>query len=135
MSSAWTSAVSLEPEECLRLLSTVRVGRVGMCTADGPEVLPVNYSLLDGAVVFRTHLYSALAVGTLEGTVAFEVDELDDRLEFGWSVLVKGRAEHVEGEEMAELFRRLDEPWAPGDRPLVARIVPTAVTGRRFERG
>jgi nitroimidazol reductase NimA-like FMN-containing flavoprotein (pyridoxamine 5'-phosphate oxidase superfamily) len=105
-----------------------------MCTDQGPQILPVNYTLVDDAIMFRTHLYSALAAGTTQGTVAFEVDELDDRLEFGWSVLAIGRAEHVQGEDMIEIFRALREPWAPGSRPLVARIVPDVITGRRFER-
>ena len=134
MMSTWSSAVALEEDQCRRLLESARVGRVGICTADGPAVLPVNYRLLDGAILFRTQLDSVLAEGTRDGVVAFEVDELDDRLENGWSVLVVGRAEHLAGQEMRDLFRRLDEPWAPGARPLVARIACTRVSGRRFDR-
>jgi len=65
--------------------------------------------------------------------VAFEADELDDRLDSGWSVLVVGQSEHVEDRtEIADLFHRMGQPWAPGLRPVVARIVPSRVTGRRF---
>ena len=117
----------------MRLLSSARWGRVGLTTPDGPVVLPVNHAVLDGSVVFRTDLYGVLADGTDGAVVAFEVDELDDRMRSGWSVLVTGRAEHVEAPvEVAEAFGRLDQPWAPGPRPLVARIVLTRVTGRRF---
>lgn len=131
----WNQTTTLDPAECMILLSSARLGRVGMCTASGPQVLPVNYTLLDGAIVFRTDLYSALAAGTRGDTVAFEVDELDDRLQSGWSVLVVGRAVHVEDRaEMEASFPGIEEPWAPGSRPLVARIVPSEVTGRRFER-
>jgi nitroimidazol reductase NimA-like FMN-containing flavoprotein (pyridoxamine 5'-phosphate oxidase superfamily) len=132
----WTQAEPLEPDECLRLLSSARVGRVGFTGPDGPQVLPVNYTLLDGAIIVRTDLYSTIADGTRGTVVAFEVDELDDRLQSGWSVLAVGEADHVEDRaEMADLFRRAGEPWAPGSRPLVARIVPGRVTGRRFRRG
>jgi nitroimidazol reductase NimA-like FMN-containing flavoprotein (pyridoxamine 5'-phosphate oxidase superfamily) len=132
----WQHSVTLEAEECMRLLSSARFGRVGLSTADGPQVLPVNHAVLDGAVVFRTDLYGVLADGTDGEVVAFEVDELDDRMRSGWSVLVVGRAEHVEGQaEVAEAFGRLDGPWAPGPRPLVARIVPSRVTGRRVTSG
>jgi uncharacterized protein len=133
MTSAWSRTEVLEPTECLALLSSVRLGRVGLCRPDDPQVLPVNHTVLDGNIVFRTDLYGVLAEGTRGGTVAFEADELDDRLQSGWSVLVVGEAEHVEAPaEMADAFRRMGEPWAPGTRPLVARIVPTRVTGRRF---
>ena len=131
----WSQAESLEPDECLRLLSSARVGRLGFTAPTGPQVLPVNYTLLDGAIVLRTDLYSTIADGTRGTVVAFEVDELDDRLQSGWSVLAVGEAHHVEDHaEMADLFRRAGEPWAPGSRPLVARIVPSRVTGRRFQR-
>jgi uncharacterized protein len=131
----WSQAESLDPDECLRLLSSARVGRLGFTAPTGPQVLPVNYTLLDGAIVLRTDLYSTIADGTRGTVVAFEVDELDDRLQSGWSVLAVGEAHHVEDHaEMADLFRRAGEPWAPGSRPLVARIVPSRVTGRRFQR-
>jgi uncharacterized protein len=133
MTSTWQRVEPLEPSECMRLLASVRLGRLAWAGAEGPQVLPVNHSVLEGNIVFRTDLYSALAEGSRTGTVAFEADELDDRLQSGWSVLVRGRAEHVEDpSEMSGLFHRLGEPWAPGSRPLVARVVPSQVTGRRF---
>jgi nitroimidazol reductase NimA-like FMN-containing flavoprotein (pyridoxamine 5'-phosphate oxidase superfamily) len=135
MTTLWSSSVALEAAECIRLLSDTRLGRVGFTSAAGPQVLPVNHTVLDGSIVFRTDLYSSLADATRGGTVAFEADELDDRMRSGWSVLVVGEAEHVENlDEMEDVFRRMGQPWAPGSRPLVARIVPTQVTGRRFER-
>jgi uncharacterized protein len=92
----------------------VRLGRVGWSGPQGPQVLPVNHRVLDGAIVFRTNLYSALADGTREAVVAFEADELDDRMRSGWSVLAVGRSEHLEDPaEIKEVFRRIDDPWAP----------------------
>jgi len=135
MTSTWQRAEALEPPECMRLLASVRLGRLAWASDAGPQVLPVNHSVLDGNIVLRTDLYSTVAEGTRSGTVAFEADELDDRLRSGWSVLVLGQAEHVEDpKEMADLFHRMGEPWAPGSRPLVARVVPSQVTGRRFHR-
>jgi uncharacterized protein len=134
MTTLWNRTQSLPPEECIRLLASVRLGRVAFWSTEGPQVLPVNHTVLDGAIVFRTGLYTSLADGTREGTLAFEADELDDRMRSGWSVLAVGRAEHVEEHaEMVDLFRRMGEPWAPGTRPLVARIIPSQLTGRRFE--
>ena len=135
MTSAWRRADKLEPAECLTLLSSVRLGRVGWSGPAGPQVLPVNHRVLDGTIVFRTGLYSALAEGTRQGPVAFEADELDDRRQSGWSVLVVGPSEHLQDPtEIREVFRRLDEPWAPGSRQLLVRVAPSQVTGRRFHR-
>jgi len=135
MKSTWNRVESLEPAACMRLLDSVRFGRIGLWGPEGPQILPVNHSVVDGTIVFRTDLYTSLAEGTRDATVAFEADELDERLVSGWSVLVVGDARHVEDPaEMADLHRRTGEPWAPGDRPLVARIVPTRVAGRRFSR-
>jgi len=133
--STWSRVEKLEPAECLTLLSSVRLGRVGWSGPDGQQVIPVNHTVLDGTVLFRTNLYSALADGTREGVVAFEADELDDRMRSGWSVLAVGPSEHVEDrDEMRDMFRRMGEPWAPGDRTLIARITPEQLTGRRFHR-
>lgn len=135
MTSTWGSTEKLEPAECLTLLSSVRLGRIGWSGPLGPQVLPVNHKVLDGAVVFRTDIYSAIANGTREGIVALEADELDDRMQSGWSVLVVGRSEQLEDPaEVREIFRRIEEPWAPGSRQLVVRIVPERVTGRRFRK-
>jgi len=135
MTSAWRRAETLDAEQCMRLLATARLGRCAWVGQAGIQVLPVNHAVLDGEVVFRTDLYGALAEATSSGSVAYEADELDDRMQSSWSVLVVGRAERVEEPtEMASMFRRLDEPWAPGPRQLVVRIIPTRVTGRRFTR-
>jgi nitroimidazol reductase NimA-like FMN-containing flavoprotein (pyridoxamine 5'-phosphate oxidase superfamily) len=135
MTSTWDHTDRLEPSECMNLLASARLGRVGWTTDEGPQILPVNHAVLDGAIVIRTDLYSVVADGTRDSTVAFQADELDDRLTSGWSVLVVGHAEHVDDpKEMAALFQRMHQPWAPGLRPLVARIVPAKVTGRRFTR-
>ena len=133
--SAWQRMEPLDVDDCLRLLASARLGRVAWSGESGPQVLPVNHHVVDGDIVFRTDLYGVLAEATRSGQVAFEADELDDLMRSGWSVLALGRAEHVEDPaEAAELVRRIGQPWAPGSRPLVARIVPSQVTGRRFLR-
>ena len=119
----------------MRLLDSAWVGRVGVATEEGPQVLPVNHTVLDGAVYFRTSIDSSLVEATRDAVVAFEADELSDRMESSWSVLVVGRASHVEDHaETADVFARMRAPWAPGARTLLVKVVPTKVTGRRFER-
>jgi hypothetical protein len=49
----------------------------------------------------------------------------------GWSVLVQGPAHHLEGAELDEVRGAGVETWAPGDRELFVRIIPSRITGRR----
>ncbi|WP_344012331.1 helix-turn-helix domain-containing protein, partial [Streptomyces thermospinosisporus] len=123
----------LSPEECRARLSTHGVGRIAVTTPDGPAVVPVNYDVVDGAIVFRTapHSVPAQAVGS---EVAFEVDHLDEAMSQGWSVLAVGPAQPVT--EPAAV-RRLTErarssPWAGGEREMWVSIRPTRLTGRRI---
>jgi len=133
MTSTWTRVEPLDETESMRMLGSVRWGRCAWSTPEGPRILPVNHSVLDGDVFFRTGLYGSLAEAAAGNTVALEADELDERLSSGWSVVVLGSAEQVQDPgELASLFRRLPQPWAPGSRPVLVRIAVSRVTGRRF---
>jgi uncharacterized protein len=123
----------LTPDECVRLLEAKSVGRIAFCGADGPRVYPVNYTWRDGSVVFRTAAYNSLATGVRDSAAAFEVDDVDEFLESGWSVLAVGRARAVEdSHELADMWGdRTPEPWAPGTRALFIRLVPRQISGRR----
>src|SRR4249919_3573969 len=48
----------LDEAECLRLISAGVVGRIGYTGRFGPTVLPVNYVLYEGTIVFRTGQHS-----------------------------------------------------------------------------
>ncbi len=120
----------LTRDECQELLEQRGIGRVAWCDADGAVVLPVNYTVVDGAVLFRTSPHSELARRFAGGPATFQIDEFDEYTESGWSVLVRGRAELVRGEELPESDDR-PEPWASGTRNFHVRISPIKVTGRR----
>lgn len=123
----------LSNEECYRRLEETGVGRVAMCTDDGPVIIPVNY-LVDGeSIVVRTAPYTLLA-GLSVTPMAFEVDRLEPALKFGWSVLVVGHAMPVDDIDESTALQasgRL-EAWAPGPRNLFIRITPRRVTGREI---
>ncbi|GAA3494705.1 pyridoxamine 5'-phosphate oxidase family protein [Streptomyces prasinosporus] len=124
----------LAPEECRRLLSTHGVGRVAVSASDGsPAVVPVNYEVVEDAIVFRTapDSVAAAAVGT---EVAFEVDHVDEATSRGWSVLAVGPASVVtEPAVVRGLVQRAHtEPWAGGAREMWVSIRPTRLTGRRI---
>ncbi|MFD7475276.1 pyridoxamine 5'-phosphate oxidase family protein [Streptomyces sp. NPDC059837] len=54
-----------------------------------PAVVPVNYDVIDGAIVFRTAPGSVTA-SVVDEEVAFEVDRVDEARSMGWSVLAVG---------------------------------------------
>jgi transcriptional regulator with XRE-family HTH domain len=128
----------LDPEECLRLIAPGGVGRLAFNGSHGPTVLPVNYRLHDGAILFRTShggpMDQELRTGLdgVEIMVGFEVDKIDDAHREGWSVLIQGPFHHVPPEEAVELTGSHVTPWVGGDRRLYIRIVPHQITGRRI---
>ena len=120
-------------EESWSRLGTHGVGRVAVITEAGPAIVPVNYSVIDDTIVFRT-ARRALPGQAAGEEVAFEVDNIDEVLRQGWSVLAVGRAEWVtDPREVAELGKRAYSlPWAGGVRDEWVRITPSRITGRRI---
>ena len=66
----------LDLEECMRLLGTASIGRVGLHWDALPTVLPVNFVLDGDRVVFRTGRGAKLAAAAAGNVVAFEVDSV-----------------------------------------------------------
>jgi nitroimidazol reductase NimA-like FMN-containing flavoprotein (pyridoxamine 5'-phosphate oxidase superfamily) len=123
----------LDRPESLRLLASGTIGRLAVWGRSGPVVLPVNYALVGNDVVVGTGLESELHDALGEELVAFEVDDVDVGYEWGWSVLVRGRARHLEDADEVERARhRLLRSWGPGDRRRFSAIPTTEVTGRRI---
>jgi nitroimidazol reductase NimA-like FMN-containing flavoprotein (pyridoxamine 5'-phosphate oxidase superfamily) len=132
----------LTDAESLRLIERAEVGRIGFTGRFGPVILPVNFKVLDGSVVFRTAAGSPLGedlrtgIADAEYKVAFEIDEIDKTDRTGWSVLIQGGAHLVDDEdERAVVAKVCVEPWAGGERELYIRIRPTVISGRRIRRG
>jgi nitroimidazol reductase NimA-like FMN-containing flavoprotein (pyridoxamine 5'-phosphate oxidase superfamily) len=131
----------LDEAECLQLISPGGVGRIAFTGRYGPTVLPVNYKLHQGDIVFRTEHDSAtdedLRTGIEDAAyrVAFEIDEFDSAAREGWSVLVQGAAYHMESDdERASAQESGVEPWPGGVHDLYLRVIPSRITGRRITR-
>jgi len=132
----------LTEAESLDLIEQAEIGRIGFSGRYGPVVVPVNFKIVEGSVVFRTAVGSPLVedlrtgIADAEYKVAFEIDELDPQTRTGWAVLIQGGAHHVDDEqERAALATAGLKPWAGGEREHFVRIKPTAITGRRIRRG
>jgi transcriptional regulator with XRE-family HTH domain len=125
----------LSREECELLLAGGGVGRFVFLAPQGPVALPVNFRYLDGDVLFRTRTKGALAAaaGT---TVSLEVDQIDEAMSEGWSVLVTGRARLVDDPtELKQASHLGIEPWPGGRREALLRIETEAISGRRIRQG
>lgn len=126
----------LFPAECRRLLAAGGVGRAAFQTAGGTAVLPVNFAMVHGSVVFRTGEGTVLAAHA-DGEMAFEADHIDQANSQGWSVLVNGHANRV---RFPDDLRYLQQnagisPWAGGDREVYIRLTPDTISGRRISAG
>jgi uncharacterized protein len=124
-------------DECLRLLASVPVGRVGFVADGEVVVLPVNHVVDGQDVIFRTAYGSKLATAEGQDLTAFEADHYNEQTRSGWSVLVNGRAEVVDTEadirRLGLSMSRLDVyPWVTAVRhPFWIRIRATSVSGRQ----
>jgi transcriptional regulator with XRE-family HTH domain len=120
------------PTECMTLLERGGVGRVAVATGDDIDVLPVNFVVFDGEVVFRTSPSTALARQANQ-RVTFEVDRIDQGLRSGWSVLIRGPARVLTEPDLHLVAAAAElEPWAGGVRDLYVAITPERVSGRKI---
>jgi nitroimidazol reductase NimA-like FMN-containing flavoprotein (pyridoxamine 5'-phosphate oxidase superfamily) len=123
--------VDLDRAECERLLRRGTFGRVVLVTPSGPDIVPVNYTVVDDTVVVRTTSSGMLARHGHGRRLAFEVDLVDHDRWHGWSVVAQGVGELVVNPEDGAPGRVLLRPWADGDRSSELRIAWTELTGRR----
>jgi nitroimidazol reductase NimA-like FMN-containing flavoprotein (pyridoxamine 5'-phosphate oxidase superfamily) len=117
---------------CLRLLASVRVGRVGFFADGEMVILPVSHVVDGQDLGFRTARGSKLSAAEGRDLVTFEADEFDEQTRSGWSVVVTGRAEVIyEDAEIQRLSRLGLHPWVTAvERPFWIRIRANAVSGR-----
>lgn len=112
--------------ECWDLLRSQPVGRIAWSGLQGVSVVPVNFVVVDDAIILRTTPYSLLARDSVDREVAFQVDQLDLERHEGWSVLARGRTRREDRSP------EHPQPWATGARVLGLRIDVRSVSGRRL---
>ena len=129
----------LDEAECLQLIAPGGIGRIAFTGRYGLTVLPVNYKLHDGSIVFRTAQNSptgedlSTGIAHAEYQVAFEIDQINPETRDGWSVLIHGPAHHMlSDDERAAVAASGVAPWPRGVHEHAIRITPTSVTGRRL---
>ena len=124
---------ALSREQCLELLSHVRVGRLVFTEAALPAVHPVNFRMWRGDVVIRVGDGAKLETAMRNLVVAFQADDLDPDLHMGWTVTVVGHVETITAtDDLLEISGTFLRPWVEGRRDHFLRIRTEKVTGRRL---
>ncbi|KIA73070.1 hypothetical protein ANMWB30_19970 [Arthrobacter sp. MWB30] len=127
-------AEKLDANQCWQLLRGVSVGRLAVWAVDHPDIFPVNFKVDHGTLVFRTGEGTKLHAALGATPVAIEADGVDSDTGVAWSVVVKGTAESIKlTQEVLDTVGLLLFPWQAGRKDHFVRIVPTAMTGRRFK--
>jgi nitroimidazol reductase NimA-like FMN-containing flavoprotein (pyridoxamine 5'-phosphate oxidase superfamily) len=127
--------VDLTRYECMRLLAERRLGRLAFVARAGqPLIVPVNYVVDGGSIWIASGPGPKLQAAERRDVVSFEVDDIDESTQQGWSVVVTGRAERLEPTSPEARTRTgalpLPPAWAPGPRRHLIRIRATRVSGR-----
>lgn len=133
MEARFVGLIELTDEQCRQLLDQHRptVGRVAFAddrNPDWPTILPVNYVWAGGDVYFRTFEGSKLFAALRRQRVAFEVDEIDDDLQCGWSVVAVGPLDIMRSGYPTAVDSL--QSWA-NDPEHVLRLHVQQITGRR----
>ncbi|MQY28670.1 pyridoxamine 5'-phosphate oxidase family protein [Nocardia aurantia] len=114
--------------DSLRLLATVRFGRMVVNRHSVPMIRPANH-LVEGDDLI---IYASLGGAPLypdRQVVAYEADTIDHETQLGWCVILTGPAEVVGDDEEVARYERLTDPWLPGARRRILRMCPDVVTG------
>ncbi len=80
--------------DCLELLGTTHLGRVGVSWRALPMILPVHFTMDADRIIVATWDGSILSKTTRGTVVAFEAEGPNGCAEPVWSVLVNGIADH-----------------------------------------
>ena len=116
--------------DCWALLREQEFGRLAYRLGEDVHLAPINYGLDGNRIVFRTAEGSKLSGVLSYPEVCFEVDEMND--DAAMSVVVRGRAVELHGEEalMADQLRL--RPWVATAKKHIIAIDVSEITGRFF---
>jgi uncharacterized protein len=122
----------LPEDTCWALLRATSVGRLAVWVDDHPDIFPINYSVDHGTVVFRSRTGTKVSAALSDSPVALEADGYDAENAAAWSVVIRGKAEEIRGQDLIDTTDLPLFPWQAGDKGRFIRIVPTSASGRRF---
>lgn len=121
----------LDEQACWARLREEEVGRLGYHLVDEVHIVPVNYVVDGQRLVFRTRPGSKLLGVVMDSDVAFEIDGGGSHRP--WSVLARGQARVLEGNEARAAEQLPLRPWVGWDRFTFVAIDVETLTGRQFD--
>ena len=126
--------IDLSTAECRDYLERGGVGRLAFVTPSGLRIVPLNFSTNGDAIVFRTVADSELGSHGEGAEAVFEIDEIDQDAEQGWSVVAFGRLERPsEADEVWDIHGwRNPTPWSGDHRNFHLKLRWDRLTGRRI---
>jgi nitroimidazol reductase NimA-like FMN-containing flavoprotein (pyridoxamine 5'-phosphate oxidase superfamily) len=122
---------ALSPDECWEMLRAEEFGRLAYRLGDEVHITPINYAVEGGSLLFRTAEGNKLLAVVLGSEVAFEIDRYGE--ESARSVVVRGTARLLPGDEAHRADNVPLRPWSPTLKHNVVEIQPKVVSGRSFE--
>lgn len=120
----------LTTSECWELLDLEEFGRLAYRLVDEVHLVPINYVVDAGSLLFRTTSGNKLLAAALHSDVAFEIDWHDDSA--AWSVVVRGKLHRLPENQEHRVDDLPVHPWVPTLKYDVVELVPDVVSGRRF---
>lgn len=137
MSQSSRALAEIPPDECWELLRTSTLGVIAFVNDEGQQLVPVNFTEIDGFIYFRTDPGTVIAeLADGHPNVAFAVLYHADSLPTGWNVTARGSTERVTDPDVESTILhhpRLD-PWVGGERDLVIALSVSTISGRRVQR-
>lgn len=121
----------LHPLESWEFLRSQEFGRLAFHLLGEVHIVPINYAVDGERLVFLTSEGSKLFGVTTNDDVAFEVDQIAD--EHATSVIVRGRAKHLQGTETTVVERLPLRPWVGTPKFQVVAIEVDEISGRHFD--
>ncbi|GMA42271.1 pyridoxamine 5'-phosphate oxidase family protein [Mobilicoccus caccae] len=125
-----TEVASLSHEDCWDMLQREEFGRLAYSLDGEVHIVPINYAVDSGRLVFRTAEGSKLLAVLRGGTVAFEIDDIGD--EWASSVIVRGPASELPPEDARWADQLRLRPWIRSEKQYVVAIQPTEMSGLRY---
>lgn len=122
----------LTTADCWAFLEQHEFGRLAFVLDGGADIVPINYAVADGQVLFRTAQGSKFAGTMGDATVAFEVDEIEDG-EHATSVVVRGLAVELPAAEGGRAEQAGLRPWLDTDKPHLVAIEVAHISGRAYD--
>lgn len=121
---------ALSQSEALRLLGSVRLGRIAFTIDALPTIRPASHIVDEGVVIVRGHRGVDVALkAAANKVVAYSADVIDSRTYVGWCVTLTGMAQLIDSPSDPAQLPSVVRPWGTHEQSYLIRIEPEVVTG------